>query len=83
MTIMKISLRGLLCFLSLFLLMNLSAQVTITGKLLDDYTSNPIDGAKIKVKGMNAGAFTDEKGAFTISLQADLPIILILSLIHI
>ena len=59
--------------------MNLSAQVTITGKLLDDYTSNPIDGAKIKVKGMNAGAFTDEKGAFTISLQAELPIVLISS----
>ena len=76
---MKISLRGLLCLLSLFVLMNLNAQVTLTGKLLDDYTSNPIDGAKIKVKGMNAGAFTDEKGAFTISLQADLPIILISS----
>jgi len=59
--------------------MNLNAQVKVTGKLLDDYTSNPIDGAKIKVKGMNAGAFTDEKGAFTISLQAELPIVLISS----
>ena len=76
---MKISLRGLLCFLSLFVLMNLNAQVTLTGKLLDDYTSNPIDGAKIKVKGMNAGAFTDETGSFTISLQAELPIVLISS----
>ena len=44
-----------------------------------DYTSNPIDGAKIKVKGMNAGAFTDEKGAFTISVQGELPIVLISS----
>ena len=76
---MKISFRGLLCILSLFLSMNLSAQITISGKLIDDYTSNPIDGAKIKVKGMNAGAFTDEKGAFTISLQGELPIILISS----
>tara|TARA_B100000524_G_scaffold98889_2_gene47232 strand:+ start:2050 stop:4836 length:2787 start_codon:yes stop_codon:yes gene_type:complete len=76
---MKISLRGLLCFLSLFVLMNLNAQVTLTGKLLDDYTSNPIDGAKIKVKGMNIGAFTDETGSFTISLQAELPIVLISS----
>ncbi len=79
MTTMKISLRGLLCFLSLFVLMNLNAQVTLTGKLLDDYTSNPIDGAKIKVKGMNIGAFTDETGSFTISLQAELPIVLISS----
>ena len=76
---MKISFLRLLCFLSLFLSMNLSAQITISGKLLDDYTSNPIDGAKIKVKGMNAGAFTDEKGAFTISIQGDLPIVLISS----
>ncbi len=76
---MKISSLRLLCFLSLFLSMNLSAQITISGKLLDDYTSNPIDGAKIKVKGMNAGAFTDEKGAFTISIQGDLPIVLISS----
>ena len=65
--------------MSLFLSMNLSAQITVSGKLIDDYTSNPIDGAKIKVKGMNAGAFTDEKGVFTISLQGELPIILISS----
>ena len=76
---MKISSLRLLCFLGLFLSMNLSAQITISGKLLDDYTSNPIDGAKIKVKGMNAGAFSDEKGAFTISIQGDLPIVLISS----
>ena len=76
---MKISSLRLLCFLSVFLSMNVSAQITLSGKLLDDYTSNPIDGAKIKVKGLNAGAFTDEKGAFTISLQADLPIVLISS----
>ena len=76
---MKISSLRLLCFLSLFLSMNVSAQITLSGKLLDDYTSNPIDGAKIKVKGLNAGAFTDEKGAFTISLQADLPVVLISS----
>ena len=79
MTIMKISSLRLFCFLSFFITMNLNAQVKVTGKLLDDYTSNPIDGAKIKVKGMNAGAFTDEKGAFTISLQAELPIVLISS----
>ena len=76
---MKISLLGLLCFLSVFVSMNLSAQITVSGKLLDEYTSNPIDGAKIKVKGLNAGAFTDEKGGFTISLQGDLPIVLISS----
>jgi outer membrane receptor protein involved in Fe transport len=59
--------------------MNLNAQVTVTGKLLDDYTSSPIDGAKIKVKGINAGAFTDDKGTFTISVSGDLPVVLISS----
>jgi outer membrane receptor for ferrienterochelin and colicin len=59
--------------------MNLNAQVTVIGKLIDDYTSSPIDGAKIKVKGINAGAFTDDKGAFTVSVSGDLPIVLISS----
>lgn len=68
-----------LCLFFLFLTFNLSAQVTITGKLIDDYTSGPMDGAKIKVKGMNAGAFTDENGSFFITLQGELPVILISS----
>ena len=76
---MKISLCGFFCFLGVFISMNLSAQITVSGELLDDYTSSPIEGAKIKVKGLNAGAFTDEKGGFIISLQGDLPIVLISS----
>ena len=68
-----------LCLFFLFLTFNLSAQVTITGKLIDDYTSGPMDGAKIKVKGMNAGAFTDENGSFSITLQGELPVVLISS----
>ena len=62
-----------LCFvLSLLLSMNFMAQVEVTGMLVDDYTNAPIDGAKIKVKGMNAGAFTDENGAFKISFLGGL-----------
>ena len=45
----------------------MTAQLTLTGKIIDDYTSAPMDGAKIKVKGLNAGAFTDDKGSFTIN----------------
>ena len=67
------------CLFFFFLTFNLSAQVTITGKLIDDYTSGPMDGAKIKVKGMNAGAFTDENGSFSIILQGELPVVLISS----
>ena len=34
-----------LCLFFLFLTFNLSAQVTISGMLIDDYTSGPMDGA--------------------------------------
>ncbi len=51
----------------------------MTEILIDDYTNAPIDGAKIKVKGINAGAFIDANGAFKITLQGELPIILISS----
>lgn len=66
-------------FLGTFFSLNILAQIEVTGRLVDDYTNAPIDGAKIKVKGMNAGAFTDDKGAFKISIQAELPIVLICS----
>ena len=69
----------LLCFLSLLFTINITAQVQLSGTLIDDYTSTPIEGAKIKVKGINAGAFTDEKGVFKISLKAELPVTLISS----
>ncbi|MDG2504915.1 MAG: TonB-dependent receptor [Crocinitomicaceae bacterium] len=63
----------------MFFTLNILAQIEVTGQLVDDYTNAPIDGAKIKVKGMNAGAFTDDKGAFKISIQGELPIVLISS----
>ncbi|MDG1350582.1 MAG: TonB-dependent receptor [Crocinitomicaceae bacterium] len=66
-------------FLGMFFTLNILAQIEVTGQLVDDYTNAPIDGAKIKVKGMNAGAFTDDKGAFKISIQGELPIVLISS----
>ena len=60
-------------------IMSLSAQFTITGTVIDDYNSLPLDNAKVKVKGMNAGAFTDQNGAFKIVLQTELPVVLISS----
>ena len=62
-----------------FITQGFSAQVEISGTVLDDYNSKPIDGAKIKVRGVNAGAFTDENGSFSIALQGDLPVVLISS----
>ena len=72
-------LKHTLCFLLFCFSLNLTAQVTLSGKIIDDYTGEPMDGVKVKVKGLNAGAFTDDKGSFTISIQAELPVTLISS----
>ena len=64
-----------------FITQSLSAQVEISGTVIDDYNSKPIDGAKIKVKGINAGAYTDQNGKFTISFNADFPIVLVSSIL--
>ena len=68
-----------LCLFFFFITLGLSAQIEILGTVIDDYNSKPIDGAKIKVKGMNAGSFTDENGSFSITLQGELPVVLISS----
>ena len=69
---------------SLFLLLLLSvhtvsAQIQISGSVIDDYNGLPLDNAKVKVQGVNAGAYTDEKGIFSISLNVELPVVLISS----
>ena len=71
----------LICFFTLCLSSLAIAQNQVSGILLDDYTSAPMEGAKIKVKGVNAGAFTDDKGAFSISVNTDFPIVLVSSFI--
>ena len=67
------------CLLVLCVNFSASAQVQISGTVIDDYNGLPLDNSKVKVKGMNAGAFTDEKGLFSISVQTDFPIVLISS----
>ncbi|MEJ6492515.1 MAG: carboxypeptidase-like regulatory domain-containing protein, partial [Flavobacteriales bacterium] len=54
-------------------------QVTISGRVVDDYSEMPIENAKVKVKGFNLGAFSDEKGFFTITIDQEFPIELITS----
>ncbi|MEJ6776206.1 MAG: TonB-dependent receptor [Crocinitomicaceae bacterium] len=76
---MRILILQLICFLVLCVNLTTNAQSQISGTLLDDYTSAPIEGAKIKVKGINSGAFTDENGVFSISLNTDFPVVLISS----
>jgi outer membrane receptor for ferrienterochelin and colicin len=66
-----------LCLFFFFIALGLSAQVEISGTVIDDYNNKPIDGAKIKVKGVNAGAYTDQDGKFTILFNAEFPVVLV------
>ena len=54
--------KQLVCILFLCLSFSMTSQVTLSGKIIDDYTGAPMDGAKVKVKGLNAVAFTDNTG---------------------
>lgn len=46
--------------------LNLYAQVTVKGKIVDSKTSTPLAGATIKVKNGTASAVSDANGLFTI-----------------
>jgi iron complex outermembrane recepter protein len=43
------------------------AQNSISGIVLDDFSSKPLESVKIKVADSNIGAFSDDKGRFKIS----------------
>ncbi len=43
----------------------------ITGKIVDNATQSPIDGATVKVKNSNAIATTNDKGEFTIKVPSN------------
>ena len=45
------------------------SQLKISGTVIDEYTSLPLENVKIKVKDLNIGAISDQKGYFTITLN--------------
>ena len=55
------------------------SQTKISGTVIDEYTSLPLENVKIKVKDLNIGAISDQKGNFTITLNKEFPIILVSS----
>ena len=55
------------------------SQTKISGTVIDEYTSLPLENVKIKVKDLNIGAISDQKGYFTITLNKEFPIILVSS----
>ena len=59
----------LMCFILSCLVLNLSAQYTITGKVLDAENKEPLIGANIIQKGTANGTITDIDGSFTFNLH--------------
>ena len=49
-----------------FLLINAVTAQTISGKVIDNTTKEPLSGVSIKVVGTSNGATTDANGAFTV-----------------
>lgn len=63
---MKLKLQVLTLFLLLSVLA--SAQITVTGKVADENTQEPLIGANVTVKGMSIGVATDFDGNYTIKM---------------
>ena len=75
----KLYLYVTLLFLLAFKSTKVFSQTKISGIVIDEYTSLPLENVKIKVKDLNIGAISDQKGYFTITLNKDFPIILVSS----
>ncbi|HMG07362.1 MAG TPA: carboxypeptidase-like regulatory domain-containing protein, partial [Mucilaginibacter sp.] len=58
-----------LIFLGLFLNLAVFGQTKITGKVIGFDDKIPVIGASVKIKGSAAGAVTDLKGSFTLTVK--------------
>ena len=75
----KLSLYVTLLFLLAFKSTKVFSQTKISGTVIDEYTSLPLENVKIKVKDLNIGAISNQKGFFTITLNKEFPITLVSS----
>ncbi len=74
---MMTTIKTFIIAIFLFSFNGLIAQTKISGTVIDEYTSLPLENVKIKVKDLNIGAISDQKGYFTITLNKEFPIILV------
>ena len=68
--------------LILFILCSISSvysQTKLNGKLVDAFSGEPIEAAKVKIKGLNKGGMTDKDGLFFIEIELVFPITLVSS----
>lgn len=55
------------------------AQITVTGKIFDGQTNEPLIGATVQVKGTTTGTITDFNGGFTFDYKDGFPVNLVFS----
>lgn len=46
------------------------SQIKVTGFIIDEFNSEPLENVKVKVKGLNTGAVTDGKGFFSLDVSS-------------
>ncbi|WP_460640402.1 SusC/RagA family TonB-linked outer membrane protein [Larkinella harenae] len=85
---MKKSLFVVLCLGILFHSFDLSAQgsgptinATLSGRVIDSKTKEPLPGTSIQIKGTTNGAITDAEGKFALKTGQKLPFVLIVNYI--
>jgi iron complex outermembrane recepter protein len=79
---MKHFYKGLLTTIITLLFFNTAifAQTTVSGKITDFATGEPLPGANIVVKGKNVGTVSDGDGSFTLKVTDTPPFTLVISL---
>jgi iron complex outermembrane recepter protein len=79
---MKHFYKGLLTTIITLLFFNTAifAQATVSGKITDFATGEPLPGANIVVKGKNVGTVSDGDGSFTLKVTDTPPFTLVISL---
>ncbi|HXB43291.1 MAG TPA: SusC/RagA family TonB-linked outer membrane protein [Puia sp.] len=63
--------------LALFLTLNLSAQQTVTGKIISKADNQPVVGATVKVDGVNSATQTKPDGSFTVTSRKTIATLII------
>lgn len=64
-------------FAILFNCTMLLAQKTVTGKVLNEETGKPVEGATVAIKGSKQSAVTNEKGQFTLNVAKETDVLVI------
>ncbi|GAB1308425.1 TonB-dependent receptor [Urechidicola sp. KH5] len=73
--------KKLLCALTVLFSISILGQTTVTGKVTDQASGQPIPGANVKVEGKSLGTSADFEGNFTLDVSETPPFFIEVSII--